>query len=83
MASASVMTTLIRGRTVHEARAQAREFMRLLRDPASGQDMAPEQGQAAVLAVVRESPSRINCAVLAWHTLDAALEGRESTSLGG
>jgi len=83
MASASVMTTLIQGRSVGEARARAREFMHLLRDPASSQDIGPEQGQAAVLAVVRESPSRVNCAVLAWHTLGAALEGRGSTSLGG
>jgi nitrogen fixation NifU-like protein len=83
MASASVMTTLMQGRTVEDARAQGREFMRVLRDPEAAHDSAPDQGQAAVLAVVRESPSRVNCAVLAWHTLDAALEGRESTTLGG
>ena len=83
MASASVMTTLMQGRTVQDARAQGREFMRLLRDPEAGQEGVSDQGQAAVLSVVRESPSRANCAVLAWHTLDAALEGRESTTLGG
>jgi len=83
MASASVMTTLLQGRTVQDARAQGREFMRLLRDPEAGQDSLRDQGQAAVLAVVRESPSRVNCAVLAWHTLDAALDGRESATLGG
>ena len=83
MASASVMTTLLQGRTVQDARTQGREFMRLLRDPEAGQDGLPDQGQAAVLAVVRESPSRVNCAVLAWHTLDAALEGRNSATLGG
>jgi len=83
MASASVMTTLMQGRTVQEARAQGREFIRVLRDPEAGQESVSDQGQAAVLSVVRESPSRANCAVLAWHTLDAALEGRESTTLGG
>jgi nitrogen fixation protein NifU and related proteins len=83
MASASVMTTLMQGRTVQEARAQGREFMRLLRDPEAGQESVSDQGQAAVLSVVRESPSRVNCAVLAWHTLDAALEGRERAMLGG
>ena len=84
MASASVMTLLMQGRTVQEARVQGREFMRVLRDPEAGQaSISSDQGQAAVLAVVRESPSRVNCAVLAWHTLDAALEGRESTTLGG
>ena len=83
MASASVMTTLMQGRTVQEARAQGREFIRVLLDPEAGQESVSDQGQAAVLSVVRESPSRANCAVLAWHTLDAALEGRESTTLGG
>jgi NifU-like protein involved in Fe-S cluster formation len=36
-----------------------------------------------VLSVVRASPSRGNCAVLAWHTLEAAINGEESTTLGG
>jgi nitrogen fixation NifU-like protein len=39
-------------------------------------------GEVAVLAVVREFPSRRNCAALAWHTLIAALEGRASMVLG-
>ena len=83
MASASVMTTLIQGRSLQDARREARAFMRVLREPGAGPEAALEEGRSAVLAVVRESPSRANCAVLAWHTLDAALEGRETTSLGG
>jgi hypothetical protein len=35
-----------------------------------------------VLSVVRQFPSRRNCAALAWHTLAAALEGRSSTVIG-
>ena len=33
-------------------------------------------GKLAVLAGVREFPMRVKCASLAWHTLEAALEGR-------
>ena len=34
-----------------------------------------EVGKLAVFAGVREFPSRIKCATLAWHTLQAALHG--------
>ena len=34
-------------------------------------------GKLAVLAGVREFPTRIKCATLAWHTLQAALHGDE------
>jgi nitrogen fixation NifU-like protein len=34
---------------------------------------AAEVGKVAVFAGVREFPSRIKCATLAWHTLQAAL----------
>jgi nitrogen fixation NifU-like protein len=33
-------------------------------------------GKLAVFAGVREFPSRIKCATLAWHTLRAALTGQ-------
>lgn len=82
MASASVMTEMVRDRTLDEATALVKDFTRLVRRPEdAGEDI--DQGRQAVLSVVRASPSRGNCALLAWHTLNAALEGRESTVLQG
>jgi nitrogen fixation NifU-like protein len=83
MASASVMTQLIVQRTLAEAAALVAQFKRLVRRPdeASAGDL--ESGRLAVLSVVRASPSRGNCAALAWHTLEAALDGERSTTLGG
>jgi nitrogen fixation NifU-like protein len=81
MASASVMTQAVRGKTVEQAQQLYRRFMQMLSHPAqaeSGEDVA----ELAVLAVVRDFPSRRNCAALAWHTLAAALEGRSHTTIG-
>lgn len=83
MASASIMTEAVKGRTLSEAKSLFRNFDRLLRGSAAATELPPDSGQLAVLSLVREFPSRINCAELAWLTLDAALEGRESAVLTG
>ncbi|HEV8645009.1 MAG TPA: SUF system NifU family Fe-S cluster assembly protein [Burkholderiales bacterium] len=82
MASASVMTEAITGRTVSEARSLYRHFERLLKEPVAPKDHAGDHGQLAVLALIREFPSRVNCALLGWQTLDAALDGRPEVTIG-
>ena len=81
MASASVMTALVRERTVEEAGRMVHEFTQLVRDPQGSECSGVAADQLAILSVVRASPSRGNCAALAWHTLGAALRGEESTML--
>ena len=81
MASASVMTEAITGRTVSEARVLYRHFERLLKDPA-GNIESGDHAQLAVLGLIREFPSRVNCALLGWKTLDAALDGRSEVTIG-
>jgi len=81
MASASVMTEAVKGRTVSQTRELYRRFTALLSE-AGAPESADDLGEVAVLAVVRAFPSRRNCAALAWHTLLAALEGRASMVLG-
>jgi len=82
MASASVMTEAITGRSVSEARLLYRHFERLLTEPAATEDQPGDYGQLAVLALIREFPSRVDCALLAWKTLDAALDGRSEVTIG-
>lgn len=72
-ASASLMTEALPGKTEAEAEALFTGFHALVTDAQAPADM----GKLAVLAGVREFPSRIKCATLAWHTLHAALAGRE------
>jgi nitrogen fixation NifU-like protein len=82
MASASVMTEAITGRTVSEAKSLYRHFERLLTEPAATEDQPGDYGQLAVLGLIREFPSRVNCALLGWKTLDAALDGRSEVTIG-
>lgn len=70
-ASASLMTESIKGKTVEEAERLYRGVHELLtRDGGAGEDV----GKLAVLAGVRAYPTRVKCATLAWHTLEAALK---------
>jgi nitrogen fixation protein NifU and related proteins len=80
MASASVMTEAVRGQTVQRARELYKHFVRLVSEE-DAPEAADDLGELAVLGVVRDFPSRRNCAVLAWHTLAAALEGRKETTI--
>ena len=67
-ASASLMTTAVKGMPVAEAEAMFQAF----RDMLAGGSTAP--GKLAAFGGVRAFPSRIKCANLAWHTLHAALQ---------
>ena len=72
VASASLLTESVKGRTVAEAE---RLFGRM--HELHTQDATPaapaEFGKLAALSGVRVFPARVKCASLCWHTLDAAL----------
>jgi nitrogen fixation NifU-like protein len=80
MASASVMTEAVRGRTVAEAHDLKTRFHRHLWGAAKPENL-DDLGEVAVLGVVRAFPARRNCALLAWETLIAALEARGTARL--
>jgi nitrogen fixation NifU-like protein len=73
MASASMMTEAIKGRTVEEAKALIRAFKAMMRGEPGGGDL----GDLAALQGVARFPVRIKCATLAWNTLQKGLEGDE------
>jgi nitrogen fixation NifU-like protein len=70
-ASASLMTEAVKGKTVEEARARFDRFQQMITSPPGSP--LPEMGKLAVLSGVREFPTRVKCAGLAWHTLKAAV----------
>ena len=76
MASASIMTETVKGKTIEEARSLYQSFEKLLRDPSTASSLQADSGQLPMLELIREFPSRVNCALLGWHTLNAALDGR-------
>jgi len=78
-ASASVMTESVKGKTLAEVEALFEVFHQMVmgKPPAAGN--APELGKLAVFSGVSEFPARVKCAMLAWHTLHAALQGKGDT----
>ncbi len=70
-ASASLMTDAVKGKTVAEARALFDRFHQMITSPPGSP--LPELGKLSVLAGVRDFPTRVKCAGLAWHTLKAAV----------
>jgi nitrogen fixation protein NifU and related proteins len=79
-ASASMMTTAVKGKPRSEAEQLVREF----RDMATGKlDTAAgghHLGRLTVFAGVRDLPTRVKCAILPWHTLHAAFNSLGTTS---
>jgi nitrogen fixation protein NifU and related proteins len=77
-ASASLMTEALKGKTQAQAEALFGRFHEMVTSPAAGQALAaPELGKLTVLSGVREFPTRVKCATLAWHTLHAALHDED------
>lgn len=70
IASASLLTETLQGKTVTEAMALFGQFHELLTEsPSQNKPL----GKLAVFAGVKAFPARVKCATLAWHTLKAAL----------
>jgi nitrogen fixation NifU-like protein len=75
-ASASMMTQALKGKSKAEAQTLFERFHMLVTTGETNGDR-PELGKLAVFSGVSEFPVRVKCATLAWHTLQAALEGKQ------
>ncbi len=73
-ACASMMTTILKGKTEAEAKALFQRFHHLVTGKEGEPAGTAELGKLKVFSGVREFPVRVKCATLAWHTLRAALE---------
>lgn len=76
-ASASVMTSVVKGKTREEAAHLFEKFHTLVTGELDPTDQVEALGKLAAFAGVSEFPARVKCAILAWHTLRAALQARE------
>jgi nitrogen fixation NifU-like protein len=76
-ASASVMTEALKGKTVEEVEAMFETFHDLVTSGEASDEELDELGKLAVFGGVSEFPTRVKCATLCWHTLRAALAGKE------
>ncbi|MBU9889724.1 MAG: SUF system NifU family Fe-S cluster assembly protein [Candidatus Omnitrophica bacterium] len=81
-ASASMMTTVLKGKTREEARTLFDEVRKMLSREIGEPFDAAKVGKLATLAGVCEFPARVKCASLAWHTMIEALDptGKQVTT---
>jgi len=78
VSSASLMTDALKGKTVQESQIMFEQFQHMATSDLSESPDEKKLGKLAVLAGVREFPSRIKCATLCWHTLQAAINDAAS-----
>jgi nitrogen fixation NifU-like protein len=77
-ASASVMTSVLKGKTRADAELLFQNFHRLVKGEIDLTDNMDQLGKLAAFAGVSEFPARVKCASLAWHTLHTALESKSN-----
>ena len=77
MASASIMTDLIKGRNEHEAKEIVEDFLGMIKenpDLKSEYLKEDEKTKLMCLSGVKQYPMRVKCATLSWHTLTSAMD---------
>jgi nitrogen fixation NifU-like protein len=77
MASASLMTSTVKGKTRAEAEALFDQFRGMITGSVAQLD-TESLGKLAVFSGVSEFPIKVKCASLSWHALKAALEGPDT-----
>ena len=75
-ASASMMTQAVKGKSKAEAAKLFDTFHKLVTTGETNGNQS-DLGKLAVFSGVSEFPVRVKCATLAWHTLQAAIEGKQ------
>lgn len=73
VASASMLTEAVKGKTRGEVQALFEDMHTLLTQHDASVDLG-KLGKLAALSGVRDFPARVKCASLCWHTLNAALD---------
>ena len=75
--SASLMSEMLKGKDVTKLRGLADRFRELMRGKALSKQEKQTFGDVEALAGVAQFPIRVKCALLAWSTLDEALDELE------
>ena len=77
MASASIMTDLIKGKSDNEAREIIEDFLGMIKEnPELKTNLLKDDDKTKLMCLsgVKQYPMRVKCATLSWHTLVSALE---------
>ena len=77
MASTSIMTELVKGKSLEIAKKIVADFFNMIRNEDKFQSIHLDDDQKTKimsLSGVKQYPMRVKCATLAWHTLTSAIE---------
>ncbi len=80
IASTSIMTELVKGKTVEVAKKIIIHFLDMIKNTSEikSKDLDEDQKTKIMsLSGVKQYPMRVKCATLAWHTLTSAIEGKK------
>ena len=80
MASASIMTDLIKGKSDNEAKEIIEDFLGMIKEnPELKNNILKEDDKTKLMCLsgVKQYPMRVKCATLSWHTLTSAFEDKK------
>ena len=82
MASASIMTDMVRGKEEKEVKEIVTDFLGMIKEKNSLETNIlkdDEKTKLMSLSGVKQYPMRVKCATLSWHTLTSALDNSDQT----
>jgi len=80
LASASIMTELIRGKSINDAKDIMDAFLNMIKNTSEIQSNHLDEDQKTklmALSGVKQYPMRVKCATLSWHTLNSAIDNTQ------
>ena len=80
MASASIMTDLVKEKEEKEAKNLIKDFLEMIKEKpelATKSLSEDEKTKLMSLSGVKQYPMRVKCATLAWHTLTSAIDNTQ------
>ena len=80
LASASIMTELVKGKSFEEAKEIMKAFLNMIKNTSEIQSNhldKDEKTKLMSLSGVKQFPMRVKCATLSWHTLNSAIKGKK------
>jgi len=83
VASASMMTEAVVGKTIAEAETVFEQFHHAMTNDDGSGPITGEDSELDALSGVKEFPIRVKCATLPWHTMIAALRGEGQATTEG
>ena len=80
MASASIMTELVKGKEVNDVKELIKDFLEMIKEKnalKSNNLSEDEKTKLMSLSGVQQYPMRVKCATLSWHTLTSAINNKK------